>query len=169
MGLISEITGGIFDILGGEDPRTLATSDAFQQLEPVGEAFSQLLLNRLQTRPEDTRAFGMLSESLREQLSRTAGAQRQRLGDTAQARGFLDSGAVFEGLADIDRAELEAFASGIRDILLGLEDRRTQNVLPFLSAAANESLGVGKANLQSELTQRGQNLDFLSGIIPWST
>ena len=98
--------------------------------------------------------------------TRQQATARQRASDRATTGGFLDSGALATQFTDIDRGEIEAFSSAIRQLLLGLEDRRSEGILPFLSAAANEKLGVGTVNVQAQSATRGQNLNFLSDLIP---
>jgi hypothetical protein len=101
---------------------------------------------------------------LRDFLTREARTSRQRLSDTANTRGFLDSGQVFEGIEDIERGKLEAFSRGITELVMDLDRRGDQLALPFLGAASQENLAVQGANQQAQLGQRGQNLGFASNM-----
>lgn len=158
------ILGNIFDPLIGRGPSTAETSGGFQNLEGVGSAFSSFLLRRLRKDPSKTREFGFLREALRDQVEGFGAAARQRGSDRAISGGFLDSGQFGDQLAAIDRGEIAAFSGGIRDILIDLERRRTEGVLPFLAAGAQESLGVQGLESSNRLAERGQNFDFASDI-----
>jgi hypothetical protein len=94
---------------------------------------------------------------------------RQRLGDRAAAGGYLDSGAVGQGLSAIDRGEAAALAQQISALTMGLYDRQEMNVLPFLSQGAAEVQQVQGMNLQAALTQRGQDIGFMSTLGGMST
>lgn len=153
------VNAGLYDTLaGGVDIPWANASEAWQNVKGVGTAYSNLLLERLLTPPEQTKEFAGYSTALRDTLSREAGSARSRLSDAALGGGWYDSGARIAGLGDIDRAELESWAGGIRDILLGLDARRTAEVLPFLSGASGESVNIQNANIGAALGQRGQNL-----------
>jgi len=162
MGL--NLLGQGYDALFGGAP-TAKKSGAFQNLGGLGGEYSSYLMDRLQTPAADSTQFKLGSEAIREQLSRSAGGARQRLGDTAVAGGWLDSGTVTRGAMDIDRAEIEAFSGALRDLILGLEDRRDRGVLPYLMGGSQESMGVQGMNINSALTQRGQSMSFTSDML----
>ena len=135
-------------------------SGAFQDVDVIGKGFSNLLQERLFTPTRRSEAFQQGSTAIRDALSAQSATARQRLGDTAQAGGFLGSGAAQQGSLDIARGESMAFSQGIQELFLQLEDRRERNVLPFLSAASGETLSVDQLNIQS----RGQDMDFAADI-----
>jgi len=130
-------------IRGGEDP-------VFKrgQLQGVASALYNFLLERLRTDPVDTASYGRMSTALREGLRGQGNAAIQGLSETAQARGFLDSGEVIGGIQNIRRGEIAGFASGTRDILEMLEARRLEGVLPFLGLGAQEQATRNWQNIQ---------------------
>lgn len=161
----TDLNKSLFDFfLGGSVPRAGA-SGAFQGLPQLGGELQKYLLQRLQTPATESQEFKLGSAGIRDALETVSGAARQRLGDTATASGYLDSGVVRRGLTDIDRAELQSFSGAIRDLILGLEDRRSQGVLPYLAAGSGEQLGVSGQNIQAALGQRSQNLQFIQSLL----
>lgn len=150
MGLFGNLIG---DLFGGDAPQ-IRGSGAFPRAGEVGESFVNLILERLETPAGESAAFEAGSSAIRDQLAKLSAARKGQIGERAVAGGFLDSGQVRESMTDIDRAELEAMSSALRDLFLGLEDRRDRNVLPFLSAASGESLAAQGANQQSELASQ---------------
>lgn len=151
------ILGELTDILFGEGP-SFQASGVFPGAPRVGQKFMQLLLERMKF-PTEQRIFPVLEEALRESVGRVAGTQRQRLGEAAVAGGFFESGERLQGLETISRQEVQAFTQGMRDILLGLEGRRTEGVLPFLGGASQEALALQ----QLQLGKRGQDIGFITG------
>jgi len=157
---------GFLDKLFG-DVKEVKKSGAFQGVEEVGAGFSQEILDLLKPVGEsDTFRHG--STLIRDQLGKASATARQRLGDRGASSGFSDSGVINEGLSDIDRAEFGATSSALERLILGIEDRKFSTVLPFLSAAANENLGVGTANQNASLAKRGQNLGFFESTFDFS-
>lgn len=142
MGAIGGAVGLAQMLRGGED-------SIFRrgQLQGVGNQLYKFLLERLRTDPVDTESFGRMSTALREGLRRQGGAAIQELSETAQARGFLDSGEVIGGMQNIRRGELGAFASGTREILEMLEARRLEGVLPFLGLGTQEFTNRNSQNI----------------------
>lgn len=163
-GLGNSIGGGG----GGASAPTANPSGAFANIEGLGSAYSKLLLERLLQPPEETDAFRGYESALRDYLGREAGAARMRLSDTATSGGWFDSGARATGMSDISRGQLESYAGGIRDILLGLDARRTAEVLPYLSAASNESMATQGMNINASLQSRSldqQNQAFWGDML----
>jgi hypothetical protein len=158
------IFGDQFDFVFGRGPEDIQTSGAFQQTGKVGKAFSDLLLERLMQSPEETETFRRFRGALGDQISRQGGAARQRLSDALVTGGSFDSGVRFAGIEDIDRAGIETFGRELNQLLLGLEDRRTQGVLPFLGGAAQENLGVQGLESQNILMERFQNMETFNRI-----
>jgi hypothetical protein len=153
----------ITDLFLDDGPDPLKKSGAFAKVDEIGGAFSDELLKLLGPTGE-SQAFKSGSKLIRDQLGGASAAARQRLGDRGASGGFSDSGFINEGLSDIDRAEFSATSSALEKLILGIEDQKFSTVLPFLSGAANESLGVGTLNANSALTERGQTAGFLSNI-----
>lgn len=152
----SGIFGEIQDLFVGE-----ADIDGNQGFNsPLGDDFRTFLQDRLNTPIQDTEQFRLGRESIRTGVEEIGGTARQRLGDTAATGGFQDSGAVGSGLREIDRAEIGAFAQGIRDLILGLEEQRTEGILPFLGGAAQENLGIAQFNL----ARRGQDAQIYDTV-----
>jgi hypothetical protein len=148
---MGSLFGSAFEgIFGGGDP---GTSGSFPDNRELGEAFQAFLLERLNTPPADTESFRLGSQAIRDAITTQSATARQRFGDAATTGGFLDSGALTSGLLDIDRAGSAAFASQIRDLLLALEDRRMEGVVPFLTGASGEHLG--RAGLQQRSAEAG--------------
>ena len=126
----------------------------FQNVDQIGQKFSQRLLERLSQPVEQSQAFFFGSKAIRDSLSVQSTTARQRLGDQAQTGGFLGSGAVQQGNIDILRGESFAYSQGIRDLFLQLEDRREQDILPFLAQASGRQLELRAQNIE----KRGQNM-----------
>jgi hypothetical protein len=162
-GLVGNISSGLF---GKVDPGRADVSGAFPGLEDLGGEFSAFLQERLATPAEETKEFTLGSAAIRDALSGSSATARQRLGDISQTGGFLDSGAATRGLIDVERAEGEALGTALTNLLLGLEDRRTQGVLPFLGAGAGEQFNVNQLNimssLQAQLGERQQNIELFN-------
>lgn len=151
MGLFDQMTQGLF---GGGDP---GSSGSFPGNREVGEALQRLLLERLNTPPSETEAYRLGSQAIRDAMTMETNTARQRYGDMATTGGFADSGALLSGLMGIDRAGAAAQAGELRNLLLGLESRRLEGVLPFLSGASEEHLGrAGIAEEHAQFTE-----DFL--------
>jgi hypothetical protein len=123
-------------------------------LSELGEEYNKYLLELLREPVTETQQFELGSEAIRENLARTSAGARQRLGETAIAGGYGDSGAVLDASGDIDRAELQAFAAGLRDLLMGLEERRAAQVLPYLGLGVQENLGVEGVNIEAILAMK---------------
>jgi len=160
MGLLDPVT----DLLMGSTP-SASKSGAFpggEDIKKLGSSYLDYLYERLTTPATQTKQYALGSTALSEAVGNYGNAARQRLGDTAAARGYLDSGAVFDMLGGIDRAEIQSFAEGIRNLILELEDRRDANLLPYLSAAAGENANIQGINVQSQ-TARDSLLNSLIG------
>ena len=160
MGLV----GSLYDIVLGGRAGHADLSGAF----PIGNLGTELqsyLMRRLKTPTAELPEFLMGSTAIRESLGRVSGEARQRLGDTATSRGFLDSGTVLSGIGDIDRAELESYSQGLRELFLGLELSKSEGVLPYLQSASNEFGSTQGLNIQRDLGVRGQNQQLLSSIL----
>lgn len=158
---------GLFDSIGDAlfgDAPSIGVSGAFPNLPAVGGAYSDLLLERLQTPVTERSEFQLGSSALRDLLSQVSGEARMRAGDRALAGGYFDSGALSETLTDVDRAELQSFSSGIRDLILGLEAGRTEGVLPYLSGGAGEFYNVNAFNAQQQSSRDALLGDFISSI-----
>jgi hypothetical protein len=155
MGLLDPITDLVFG-----DPPKASRSGAFPkaQLKALGTSYGDFLLDRLGTPVQDTEQFRLGSTAIRDALSMQSATARQRLGDAAITGGFADSGAVLAGMTDIERAQAQSYAQSVTELLLALEDRREQNVLPYLSEGAGESQGLQGLNITSELSR--DNLQF---------
>jgi len=133
----------------------------FQNVDQIGQRYSQHILDRLQTPVEQSQAFFYGSKAIRDALSVSAETTRQRLGDTAQAGGFLGSGAVQQGNIDIERGKAMAMSQSINDLFLQLEDSREQDVLTFLSGASGREMQIRQQNIE----KRGQNMALASSVI----
>lgn len=133
----------------------------FQNVDQIGQKFSQRLMERLGQPVEESQAFFYGSKAIRDSLSIQSATARQRLGDSAVAGGFMGSGAVQQGGLDIARGESFAFSQGIQELFLQLEDRREQDVLSFLSAASGRELTFA----QQKLDKRGQNMALAGATI----
>ena len=155
--------GAIGNLLFG-DPGKAAHSGTFAGAGELGNEFSDFLLNRLNTPIGETDAFKQGSTMLRDQLSQAFATQRQRLGDTANARGFLDSGATIDAETDLARAELGQISQGLNQLFFALENQRTQGILPFLGLGNQEHLGISGMNVQSQTAARYQNAQFVASI-----
>ena len=134
---------GLQSLLGGSNDPVIRRGDA----QGVSSALARFLTERLNTEPVDTKSFRRMSTALREGLRGQGGAAVQGLSETAQARGFQDSGEVIGGIGNIRRGELQGFASGTRDILEMLEARRLAGVLPFLQIASGENASQGRQGI----------------------
>ena len=169
-----KVTGalpGVGEVFG--DTPSAKPSGAFpkEQLEALGTGFGDFLLDRLNTPVTETETFDLGSQAIRDALSTQGATARQRLGDAANTGGFLDSGAVTGGLIDIERGQAQAFAQQMQQLILALEDRREQGILPFLSQGSAESTQIGIANAgfesASQLQSRQQGhevgMSFLGG------
>ena len=159
LGLVGTFTDVLFGGVPGAKP-----SGAFPGLGTLGSEYQQFLLERLRQPASETTSFRLGSEAIREALGRSSRTARQRLGETATARGFFDSGAVLGMATDIDRAEMEAFGSSLRELVLSLEDRRTAGVLPYLSAGAGEASAISGMNIGAATARRGQDIGFVTDI-----
>lgn len=136
VGVGSLIRGGPESIFPGGLSRALA------------KELGMYLMDLLRTEPTETPQYARWSTAIREGLRRQGGAAIQGLSETAQARGFLDSGEVISGIGNIRRGELAAYTTGITQILDALEARRTQGVLPYLAAASGESATLAGQELE---------------------
>ena len=154
----------VTDLFLDDGPPDLKKSGAFQKTDEIGAGFSQEILDLLGP-TGDSQAFKVGSNLIRDQLGKVSATQRQRLGDRGSSGGFSDSGAINRGLSDIDRAEFGATSTSLEKLILGIEDRKFNVVLPFLQAAANENLGVGSLNINKDLTERGQNAQFITDVM----
>ena len=125
----------------------------FQNVGQIGQAFSTHMLERLRTPVEQSQAFFHGSKAIRDALTGEAAETRQRLGDTAAAGGFLDSGAVIQGDLDIARGKSIAMAQAVNDLFLQLEDRRERDVLPFLAAFSGRQVDMRGQDIE----KRGQD------------
>jgi len=133
----------------------------FQNVDQIGREYSQHILERLQTPVEQSQAFFYGSKAIRDALSGQAATTRQRLGDTAAAGGYLDSGAVHQGNLDIARGESMAMSQAVNDLFMQLEDRRERDILPFLSAFAGASL----EKRGQDVAKRGQEFGFAGDVL----
>lgn len=159
-GLLDPVT----DVLFGGSP-SAGLSGAFPGLGELGKEFSAFLLDRLKTPASETESYRYGTKAIRDALTATSKTARQRLGDTANTRGFLDSGAVYQGLTDIELAEAQSFAESVTALYLGLEDRREQNVLPYLSGGASESAQIQGINVQSSLSRDNLQAGLLTDLL----
>ena len=155
MGLFDTFTEGLF---GGGDP---GSSGAFP-IGDLGGAMNEYLMQKLRTPAKDSTQFALGSQAIRDGISAQTATARQRFGDRATTGGFLDSGAVTSGMMDIDRAGTASYASSIRELLLGLEDRRAVGVLPFLQGASQEHMQRAQIDQQSANASMGFINDFIS-------
>ena len=149
-GLFGEVGTEIF----GDAPK-IKPSGAFP-IGTLGTDFQEFLSDRLNTPAAESEQFELGSKAIRDALTAQSATARQRLGDTANTGGFLDSGAVLQGQADIARVESQVFASELNNLLIALEDRREQNVLPFLSQGSGESVGIQSFNANAKLALQSQ-------------
>ena len=134
----------------------------------LARQLGKLLTERFRTPIADTQEFQFASAGLRDALSRVAGGSRQRASDAAVAGGFFDGGqgAGFRGqLGDIDRGELESFTGGVRDILLDISRRRTQDALGFLGLASGAQTGNSQLGLQGASQGFDARNDFLFQLL----
>lgn len=161
MGLFDSITGIFFGDAPEAKPSGAFPSD---RLKKLGGSYGDFLINRLNTPAEKTMQFYLGKQAIRDALDEQGATARQRLGDTAVAGGFLDSGGVLEGMTDIERAQAQAYAGEITNLLLALEDRREQNVLPFLSQGAGEAAQLSGLNIQSGMAQDRLLSEYLQSI-----
>jgi len=131
---------------------------------PLAQDLENFLSEQLNTPVTEGSQFQSLSTALQEQLAGLAKTQKQTAGEAAQTGGYADSGALLGQFGDIDRAQLEAFSSGLREIIQYLESKRTEDILPFLSAQAEEQLGKEAISAEAGSSRRLQNLSFISDI-----
>ena len=142
--------------------RSIQDQGNFPRSDRLGLEFSQFLRQRLDTPVSETEEFRLGAKAIGEGASGIAKRARQRLGDAGVSGGFLDSGNLqLSGNLDIDRAELASFTGAIRELLLNLEDRRTEGILPFLSGAQ----GAFDARADRGVAKRGQNLQFAGSAL----
>lgn len=158
-GLLDSVGGLLF---GGVP--SASRSGAFPGAKELGRAAQEYLLGRLQTPAAESMQFQLGSQAIRDSLSQSAGAARQRLGDLAVNRGFMDSGAVTAGMLDIERTQASTYASQINNLLLALEESRMNNVLPFLGAASSENTAIQGMNMQAELARENLLGSMYSGL-----
>jgi hypothetical protein len=127
----------------------------------LGQQLGALLLERLRVPTRQSQEFIQGTDALRESTGQAAAGARQRASDRAIATGNIGSGAVAQELGDVNRAELEAFSSGVRDIFLALEARKTADVLPYLSGLSQEKISDQAAAVQV----RAQNEQAMEAIL----
>ena len=154
---------GLDVLFGGAGPKAKRTG-GFVNQEDLGESFSKFLQERLEGDVTDDPRFQQGSQAIRDALGNVSATQRQRLGDTSIAGGFRDSGVVDRGLGDIDRAEMQSFASAIRDLVMGFESERGEGVLPYLAGGAQENVNIFGLNQQRAAQARGQNMELFSSL-----
>jgi hypothetical protein len=159
------LLGGLNDALFGAPP-SIGRSGAFQNIKEIGGDLSEFLLDILTADVSESDAFQRGSAAIRDAISAQTATGRQRVGDTATAGGFLDSGALNTALVDIERGGIGSFAEQIRALIQSLEDRKFSFALPFLQAASGESVAVGTANLQADIAARGQDVGFYQQLLP---
>jgi len=160
MGLFDPITDSLF----GGTPQA-SPSGAFPGLGELGGEFQKFLMDRLKD-PAGSSQFKLGSQVIRDALSTSGATARQRLGDAATTGGFLDSGVTASGLLDIERGQSQAFASSLSELLLGLEDRRDQGVLQFLSQGAGENTSIQGMNLQSQSARDSLQFGLIDKFAP---
>jgi hypothetical protein len=145
---------GLREYLRGAEDRIISRGAG----QGLTDLYLQFLTERLQP-PEQTASFRRQQTALREGLRRQTLAGRQQISETAQARGFLDSGEVLSGFQDLRRAELAGFASGTAQILESLEARRGLGVMPFLHLAVGEQ----QEEQRLRAVRAGQAISSLQG------
>jgi len=156
-GLVSDL---FFSKSGGG-----SSSGAFQNVSGIGMDFSEFLQERLNTPAEESIQFKLGSSAIRDALSAQTATARQRFGDSANTGGFVDSGAVNQGNLDISQAEFRAMGEAMTSLILGLEQQRTDLVLPFLAASSGESVNIKQLNTAAT----GQRLDFWANFLSGDT
>lgn len=161
---VGELIGNIF---GGGSPGEVQTSGFFPRGlgQKLGRQYGRFLLERLRTPVEQSQAYTMGSSLIRDALSRSAGATRERLSGTALGQGWLDSGQFTSSLLDIERASGASEIQGLTNLFLELEARRTSEILPYLQTGASEFASVERTNAQIASQTRGQNLSFMSQLL----
>lgn len=169
-GAFSELplVGGLFK----SQPGNISESGAFQGYKELGGKYSQFLMERLGQDVTKSRSFQLGSTALQEGIGQIAANQRESLGRNASAGGYRDSGEFMRLLQGVDTEEIQAFGGSLRDLIMALEDRRGQDVLPFLGAASNEIFNVRSSNQATKLGLRnsqneGQatNAKFISDMM----
>lgn len=157
------IHGEFFDLLLGPGAPKPSPSGAFgdpQALYGLGSNYSRYLASLLKEDVTKTQPYSTLTTSLRDTLGAEVGRAKASFGDAAVAGGFADSGAVPAAYGDIARSGLSAYSSGLRDIYLGLEKNRMDqinNILPFLSGASQESVALQQLLSGNMLSNRAEN------------
>jgi len=151
----------------GRPPDEQFGSGAFAQddLTQLGGEYADFLRERLRTPVTETERFRLGRGAIRDSLTASSATARQRLSDAGLAGGFADSGVMNRGNMDIDRAEMQAFSSSIRDLIMGLEDRRGAGVLPYLAAGSREHTQTTGINVGSQVAVRGQNQSFANAFV----
>ena len=114
----------------------------------LATAFQKLLLDRIQGDVTDSEAFKSGAGALEDIIARERGSLRSATADRARREGFGDSGQVRSDFAEIDRNALGAHAQGLNQLLLELDRRRIEGVLPFLTGISGEHLGRASINAQ---------------------
>jgi len=152
--------GAVGDSLFGKMDKA-ETSDSFQNLKSLGSSYSKWLLERMNTPTTELPEWAAGKGAIQDAVGQQGAAARQRLGDSGVTSGFLDSGQIVRGNADIARAEMTSFSSALRDLFMQLETSKYSGVLPYLSGGASENMGIETANLQGSLQARQQNIDYV--------
>lgn len=137
------------DLLFGDAPKA-KPSGAFPDTKQIGFQFGQIVREDLRQDIPSTPAYQIGANILRDAGATVAMTERQRLGERAQAGGFLDSGVVDTGLTDIGREELATFSRGLANLYLSLQDRRDALALKYLGMASGEHTAIEGINVQAQ-------------------
>ena len=155
------MAGTIYDGFIGGGSGSSDILDGFKWAGSIGDKVGVQLMGRAGKDPSTSMLFGQGEAAIRDSLTRTSATARQRLGDSAAAGGFLDSGAIDMGNADINRSELDATGSAMRELFMGIYESDMQNIFGYLGLNNQAQ----SANLQAMVQERGQNNDLLQSFM----
>lgn len=152
----------IDELYGGTDYASRSgafdLSPGISALPRIGDALSKRI-DELMGDFTTTDMFRRGVAGIRDQGTLEARGLRANLTKAGSSGGFLDSGAIGEGLGAIESGRLASFSKGVTDLVNSFASRADNLALPFLAAGVQENAQFGKLNLESSLTQRQQNID----------
>jgi hypothetical protein len=148
--------------LGTDKAKTSGAFGHSKQQKQLGGNYADFLIQRLGQDPTESPLFSLGADLIRDTLTQQSATARQRFGDASVQGGYMDSGVVTEGLIDIQRNEDASYASELTKLLIAVEERREQNVLPFLSGASQEHLQVKGMNIQAQSNLQSSVADMFS-------
>ena len=165
MGFLDDITGGIYDILGGGGVHRANLSGAFpnDRVQELGGLTADLLTERAGPITEQPR-FQQNVAYIRDLLGRELDTSMDRLGQSALNRGSFDSAALLSEGQALTRDSIGNLSSAITELMNYFSEQQLSSLLPYLGAASQEFQGVEGLRVQGSATERGQNLGFVNNL-----